>query len=80
MVAVGRSNPTGGNFLVNLFFQIFLSRRSSVRFAYGEKPDCLLSIVFLPLHNICVSAVQDLYLFHFQRIVGLCQQKQAYLE
>ena len=56
MVVVGRSNPTVGNVLVNLFLpESFLSDRRSVRFAYREnliaKPKldqkwtaCLLSL------------------------------------
>ena len=42
MVAVRRSNPTGGNFLVNLFFRnFFLSVSFSVRYTYREKSDSI---------------------------------------
>ena len=49
MVAVGSSNPTESNFLVNLFFPIFFvwQIRFSVRFPYREKPECTIDIVMV---------------------------------
>ena len=76
MVAVGRSNPTGGNILVNLFFRNFLSCRYSVRlsvrFAYREKPEykvkeseclCLINILLQQLN------VTFWYLYGFHSVI-----------